>query len=172
MPSPCGEGQFFMCPIEHGVYAVGLVARVSRRGGVGLGYFFGPTRRDVPSAAWLQSLQPRQAVLVCRFKSLSLYSGEWRLLDVIPKFDRTLWPLPAFHRFDGTTTYRPGISTVQDWRVEYSDDNLIVPLNEAPALLEDLRLGDDVVLDNQSLAATMNQILNQKIHTIDVVQWQ
>jgi hypothetical protein len=91
---------------------------------------------------------------------------------VIPKFDRTLWPLPAFHRFDGTTTYRPGISTVQDWRVEYSDDNLIVPLNEAPALLEDLRLGDDVVLDNQSLAATMNQILNQKIHTIDVVQWQ
>jgi hypothetical protein len=137
-----------------------------------LGYFFGPTRKDAPSAEWLQSLQPRQAVLTCRFKSLSLYSGEWRLLEAIPAFDRTVWPLPAFHRFDGTTTYRPGMSTVQDWRVEYSDDNLIVPLYETPALLADLRLSDDVVLDNQSLAATVNQILNQRIHSVDMVQWQ
>ena len=172
MPSLYREGHFFMLPIEHGIYAVGLVARVSRRGGVLLGYFFGPRRRDPPSTEWLYALQPEQAVLVCRFKDFSLYSGEWRLLEPLPTFSRSAWPLPAFHRFDGTSTHAPGADEVRDWRVEYSDDNLLVPTLEMPALMADLRLGDDIVFDNWLLASTINERLRQTIHSVDYVQWR
>jgi Immunity protein 26 len=146
------EGQFFMLPVERGQYALGLIARVPRRGGVLLGYFFGPRRTSPPDDESLNGLHAQQASFVCRFKDSSLFRGEWKLLRALQGFDRALWPVPAFHRFDGSVTHVPASSSVSDWRVEYGDDNLIVPLNETPAEAADLKLCDDIAYDAQLLA--------------------
>ena len=33
-------------------------------------------------------------------------------MSVMPNFSRAAWPVPAFHRFEGSVTYVPGASTV------------------------------------------------------------
>jgi len=146
------EGQFFLLPVERGQYAIGLIARVPRRGGVLLGYFFGPRRTSPPNDEALNSLHPQQAAFVCRFKDSALFRGEWKLLCMLKGFDRAHWPVPGFHRFDGSATHVPASSAVTDWRVDYGDDNLIVPLSETPADATDLKLGDDIAYDAQLLA--------------------
>ena len=166
------EGQFFLVPVERGMSAVGLIARVSRRGGVLLGYFFGPRRQSLPDAQWLQSRSPEAAVLACRFKDTALFQGEWRLLDSIDAFDRSRWPVPAFHRFDGSVTHIPGNSAVTDWRVEYGDDNLIVPRAEAPAGASDLKLGEDAVYDTLSLIELVRGRVSNAVPSADDALWR
>lgn len=168
------EGQFFLLPLGKGTgqYAVGLVARVPRRGGVLLGYFFGPRRREAPGREWLNALLPEQAAFVCRFKDTQLYRGEWRVLTVREDFDRRTWPVPAFHRFDGSATQVPGIEAVQDWRVEYGDENLITPIAERPASGADLKLGDDAVFDWTLLADEVGKRVGEMIPTADDSTWR
>src|SRR5882724_7125660 len=48
-----------------------------------------------------------QAALVCRFKDTALYRGEWKAIGVLEGFARAGWPVPAFHRFDGSVTHVP-----------------------------------------------------------------
>jgi len=151
MGSPPREGHFFLLPVEPGQYGVGLVVRAPRRGGILLGYFFGPRRTRAPEPSWMESRNPAQAVFVARFRDKALFQGLWPLVSHWPHFDRRHWPVPAFHRFDGSVTLSPGASLVTDWRVEYGDDNLITPVDERPALAADLRLGDDTVYDPRSL---------------------
>jgi hypothetical protein len=174
MAVPYREGQFFLLPLGRGTgtFAVGLVARAPARGGVLLGYFFGPRRREAPGQEWLGGLQPRQAVLVCRFKDTPLYRGEWRLLQAREGFSRTDWPVPAFHRFDGTSTQVPGADAIQDWRVEYSDGNLITPVDERPASAEDLKLVDDIVFDATLLAEEVGKRVTDMIPTADEGNWR
>ena len=166
------EGQFFLLPVERGQYAVGLIARVPRRGGVLLGYFFGPRRTSPPEDAWLGTLNPQQAAFVCRFKDSSLFRGEWKLLSSLPGFGRAQWPVPAFHRFDGSVTHVPASSAVTDWRVEYGDDNLIVPLNETPAEAADLKLGDDIAYDAQLLAKEVGQRVVELAPSVGDATWR
>jgi hypothetical protein len=168
------EGQFFLLPLGKGTgqYAVGIVARVPRRGGVLLGYFFGPRRREPPGLEWLNSLRADQAAFVCRFKDTQIYRGEWRLLCVREPFDRAKWPVPAFHRFDGSATQVPGVAAVQDWRVEYADDNLIMPVAERPAAAADLKLGEDAVLDWTLLADEVGKRIGEMIPTADDSTWR
>jgi hypothetical protein len=166
------EGQFFMLPVERGQHAVGLIARVPRRGGVLLGYFFGPRRTTPPVDAWLNALHAQQAAFVCRFKDSSLFRGEWKLLCSLSGFDRGHWPVPAFHRFDGSVTHVPGNSAVTDWRVEYGDDNLIVPLTETPAEAADLKLGEDIAYDAQLLAKEVGQRVTEAAPTADDPAWR
>src|SRR5260221_6128953 len=99
MAIPYHEGQFFLLPIERGAYAVGLIARAPPRGGLLLGYFFGPRRSQAPVAQWLNGLHPQQAALVCRFKDTALYRGEWKPIGALDGFARDGWPVAAFHRF-------------------------------------------------------------------------
>lgn len=168
------EGQSFLLPLGKGSgqFAVGVVARVPRRGGVVLGYFFGPRRREPPGREWLNSLKASQAVFAGRFKDAQLYRGEWRTLTVLDGFDRRHWPVPAFHRFDGSATQVPGVQAVQDWRVEYGDENLITPFAERPATPEDLKLGDDVVLDWTLLADEVGKRVGEMIPTTDDSSWR
>ena len=166
------EGQFFLLPVERGQYAVGLIARAPRRGGVLLGYFFGPRRNIEPSSEWLNARTPQQAVLVCRFKDISLFRGEWKLLDMLPGFDRAGWPVPAFHRFEGSVTYVPGASTVTDWRVEYADDNMNTPVHEAPAQGGDFKLGDDLVYDPRLLAMEIGERISSGVPSADDGAWR
>lgn len=168
------EGQFFLLPLGKGSgqYAVGLVARVPRRGGVLLGYFFGPRRREPPGPEWLNGLQASNAVFACRFKDTPLFRGEWRSLSVREPFDRAAWPVPAFHRFDGTSTQVPGVDAVQDWRVEYADDNLIMPREERPASKDDLKLVDDLVYDATLLADEVGKRVGDMVPTADDSTWR
>ncbi|MBS0395371.1 MAG: hypothetical protein JSR54_12135 [Proteobacteria bacterium] len=166
------EGQFFMLPVERGQYALGLIARVPRRGGVLLGYFFGPRRTSPPMGEWLNALHANQAALVCRFKDAALFRGEWKLLSDLPGFQRAQWPVPAFHRFDGSVTHVPGSSSVTDWRVEYDDDNLIVPRSETPAESADFKLGEDIAYDSQLLAKEVGQRVTEAVPSADDANWR
>ncbi len=172
MAIPYREGQFFLLPVERGAYAVGLIARAPARGGVLLGYFFGPRRSAAPVEQWLSGLHPQQAVLVCRFKDTSLYRGEWKMLSSLGNFVRPAWPVPAFHRFDGSVTHVPGNDAVQDWRVEYGDDSLIVPLKESPAHGADLKLPEDIAYDPGLLADTVNRCVKDMAPTADDSTWR
>ncbi len=166
------EGQFFLLPVERGQYAVGLIARMPRRGGVLLGYFFGPRRNSAPGDDWLNGLHPQQAALVCRFKDSALFRGDWKLLCSLAGFERAKWPVPPFHRFDSSVTHVPGGSTVTDWRVEYGDENLIVPLNETPAEASDFKLGEDIAYDPQLLAKEVAQRVTEAAASADDSTWR
>jgi hypothetical protein len=166
------EGQFFLLPVERGQYAVGLIARVPRRGGVLLGYFFGPRRTTPPVADWLNALNPQQAAFVCRFKDSALFRGDWKLLGSLAGFDRAQWPVPPFHRFDASVTHVPGGSEVTDWRVEYGDDNLIVPRTETPAEAGDLKLGEDIAFDAQLLVKEVGQRVTEAVASADDSKWR
>jgi hypothetical protein len=174
MTPPDREGQYFLLPLGRatGQFAVGLIARVPPRGGVLLGYFFGPRRREPPGQEWLNGLQAAQAVFACRFKDSQLYRHEWKLLGMREPFDRTQWPVPAFHRFDGTATQVPGVDAVQDWRVEYSDANLITPVSERPASAADRKLVDDLVYDATLLADEVGRRVTAIVPTADDSSWR
>ena len=166
------EGQFFLLPVERGQYAVGLIVRAPRRGGVLLGYFFGPRRNSDPTPQWLNARKPQQAVLVCRFKDTALFRGEWKLLDRFAGFNRADWPVPAFHRFEGSVTYVPGGSTVTDWRVEYGDDNMITPVNETAAQGADFKLADDMVYDSRMLGLEVGERISGAVPSADDPAWR
>lgn len=172
MPIPYREGQFFLLPVERGAYAVGLIARAPPRGGVLLGYFFGPRRSAAPVVQWLQALHPQNAALVCRFKDTPLYRGEWKVIGALDPYDREAWPVPAFHRFDGSVTHVPGNDAVQDWKVEYGDDNLIVPMKESPAHGADFKLGEDMAYDPGLLADTVGHRVKDMAPTADDSTWR
>jgi hypothetical protein len=172
MTNPYSEGQFFLLPVERGAYAVGLVVRAPPRGGVLLGYFFGPRRPSAPVQEWLNALHPNQAALVCRFKDTALYRGEWQLLGMLPSFSRAGWPVPAFHRFDGSSTHAPGSDAVTDWKVEYGDDNLIVPRSEVPATGPDLKLFEDQAYDPPLLSAEIGQRVKEMVPTVGDAAWR
>jgi hypothetical protein len=157
---PYREGQFFLLPLDHGTFAVGLTARVPSRGGVLLGYFFGPRRLEPPTdPSYLRQLRAEHAVLCCRFKDAALYRGEWPIIGAAEPFDRARWPVPAFHRFDGSGTTVPGTQAVTDWRVEYGEDNLIVPAREVPANPDDMTLSDDTAFDPRLLSMEVGRRL-------------
>jgi hypothetical protein len=172
MTVPYREGQFFLVPIERGIHTVGLVARAPVRGGVLLGYFFGPRRSHEPNEKWLNGLTPALAALVCRFKDSALYHGEWKLLGSLAGFQRADWPVPAFHRFDGSVTHVPGNDAVQDWRVEYGDDNLIVPARERAAHGADLKLDDDLAYDPGLLVDELGRRVKDMAPTADSAAWR
>ncbi len=172
MSTPIREGLFFLLPIGAGQYGVGLVARAPRRGGILLGYFFGPRRTTRPGVEWLNSRFAGQAACVARFRDQDLFRGEWPVLPSLPSFDRMQWPVPAFHRFDGSITASPGTVTVTDWRVEYGDDNLVTPIHEQPATTAELRLGEDLVYDPRSLCREVGAQLLTAVPSADDSVWR
>ena len=102
-------------------------------------------------------------------------SGKSTLLYVIgalEPFTRGAWPVPAFHRFDGSVTHAPGNDTVQNWKVEYGDDNLIVPRKESPAHGAELKLPEDIAYDPGLLADTLGKHLKEMAPTADDSSWR
>lgn len=97
---PYQEGDCFAVPLRSGGYGVGVVVRMSPRGKILFGYFFGPALPAPPKAAALAGLSPTDAVLVARFGDLSLFNGEWPVLGQLPHWDRTHWLMPPFQRVE------------------------------------------------------------------------
>ncbi|MFO0755163.1 MAG: immunity 26/phosphotriesterase HocA family protein [Byssovorax sp.] len=107
------EGDWFAVPLETGGYAIGVVARKSK-GGVLLGYFFGPRREKVPTIEDTKDLSVHGAVLVGRFGDLSLRDRTWPLLGPRPGWVREEWPMPRFGRVEPYAN--------RGWIVIYGDD--------------------------------------------------
>jgi hypothetical protein len=65
-----------------------------------LGYFFGPTRQHLPTAADVENLHAADAVLIQRFGDLGIIEGRWPLITTTRPFERAEWPVPLFARID------------------------------------------------------------------------
>ena len=98
------EGDWFAVPLREGGFAVGVIARaMPQKGGVLLGYFFGPRHDTAPPLEELSELSASEAVLVRKFGHLGLIDETWPLLGRIGGWDRGAWPIPAFGRFEELT---------------------------------------------------------------------
>lgn len=95
MKLPYKEGSVFLVTLTDGGYARGVVARAGRKGGVLMGYFFGP-RLTSPQKAELTDLAPDNAVLRLLFGDLRLINGKWPIIGNVPNWDRSEWPMPDF----------------------------------------------------------------------------
>lgn len=96
------EGDWFAVPLKDGGFGVGLVAR-KNAGGVLLGYFFGPKRTTLPELKDLTALSAEDAVLISKFGHLGLRQGKWPILGRLEGWTSTLWPMPAFIRYEELT---------------------------------------------------------------------
>src|SRR5262245_42361437 len=112
---PFQEGTWFGIPMQRGGYGVGRVARLSPKGDVRLGYFFGPKHQRLPKLTQVEALEPRDAVKVIQTSELGLLDGTWPIIGASPVWDREKWPIPPFIRRDPLSE--------RAWRVIYADDN-------------------------------------------------
>jgi hypothetical protein len=88
-----GEGDWFAIPLDNGMFAVGLAARI--KGNILFGYFFGPPTLVPVKLTDVAHLAPEDAILVGRFGILRLRNGTWPILGKMDDWDRTAWPMPA-----------------------------------------------------------------------------
>ena len=118
---PYGDGDWFAVPLRDGSgFAVGVVARHDRRGGV-IGYFFRERLAEVPSLESVPSLAAQDAVRVMRFGDLGLIKGQWPVLGRRDDWSADEWPMPVFGRREPTG---------RAFRVVYSPDDLRGPVVE------------------------------------------
>ena len=131
---PYKEGDWFTVPLTHGGYGIGLIARVGARGGIVLGYFFGPCRNGLPSATDKPALRPTDAILICQFCDPALMSGEWAIVSRSEDWHREEWPQPAFGHVDV-------VDSNKAYKREYPDNNPSdLFTRETPISLEEARL--------------------------------
>ena len=121
------EGDWFAVPLRSGGFAVGVAARIDRRGGM-IAYFFGPKRTVVPSIDEL-ALVPTDAILVRHCGDLGLLEGTWPVVGSRSDWNRASWPIPAFGRVEPLGD--------RAWRVEYSEDDLNAPTRESRVSLDE-----------------------------------
>lgn len=123
---PYREGTWFAVPLRKGGFAVGRVARA--KGGLLLGYFFGPSREEVPPLRKVEGLKPNDAIRVFRVADTGLVDGEWPIIGNSDSWDRSQWPMPPFVMRD---PIRP-----LAWRRHYSDTDPGELLSEEPEPLD------------------------------------
>ena len=119
------EGDWFAVPLDGDDFAVGLVARNSRRGGVILGYFFGPRHSQLPIPETLTHLRTTDSLLVRHFSNIGLRDGSWPIILRAEDYpwNRDLWPMPLFVQVDPID---PSIAYVR----EYEEDNFLDYIQE------------------------------------------
>lgn len=120
------EGTWFAVPLKKGNFAVGLVARATRKGPIVLAYMFGPKRATVPSLEELSSLSCDSALKVLRAGDLHLINGKWPVIGTSKSFERSSWPFPEFKRIEPIAN--------REWIERYSEDDpgVLVAEREVP----------------------------------------
>lgn len=120
---PYREGSCFSLPLRDYGYALGVVARAGRRGGL-LVYLFGPRRDAPPGPDDVASLKPNQALKRIRCGDLRLIRREWQVIGEVPNWNREEWPMPYFiWREEGTRRAR---------LIQYSESDLTKIEKEMP----------------------------------------
>jgi Immunity protein 26 len=121
---PYREGSWFVLPLRHDGYAVGIVTRVAPQGRIIMAYFFGPKFNEKPALADVAILQPKDAIMRLRIGDLGLINGDWPLLGDMPNWSRHNWPMPSFVRRDDLSK--------RVWRTTYSDLDPSKLVSEVP----------------------------------------
>jgi hypothetical protein len=107
------EGDWFTVPLQDGRFAIGLIARTTKKSpSILFGYFFGPARDAAPELADTADLQPGSAVWVHMFGDVGLHAGTWHVLGQAPDWQRDGWPMPGFVHKDSLV---PGRYTRRDY---------------------------------------------------------
>lgn len=95
------EGDWFAVPLDSGKYALGLIARSTRKSpSISFGYFFGPARGSVPLLSDLEGLQLGDAIWLSQFGNGGLHDRTWLVLGQSPDWNRADCPMPAFAHKD------------------------------------------------------------------------
>ena len=128
---PYAEGTWFAVPLRTGGFGVGIVARVNadESGGIVVAYCFGPRLSSLPRPEDLGSLEPKDAVLVCRCGDLGLREGTWPILGAGQRMPAKTWPMPTFVRVNPLSG--------RSYKVRYSDDDLQCVTAEEPVSLDE-----------------------------------
>ncbi|SEC06121.1 RHS repeat-associated core domain-containing protein [Amycolatopsis tolypomycina] len=94
------EGDWVAVPLVGGGYALGVIARTTKKSQSTLfGYFFGPKRETLPSLSDAEGLRREDALWTSVFGDVGLYDGSWVVLGRLADWDRDAWRMPAFvHR--------------------------------------------------------------------------
>jgi hypothetical protein len=95
-------GDWLSVPLSDGTYALGVVARAAK-GGILLGYFFGPRRGTTPTLVDTAGLTADGAVLVGLFGSQGLRDHTWSTLGRQPEWNDDTWPIPVFVNIEPIT---------------------------------------------------------------------
>lgn len=118
------EGDLFKVPLASGGFALGVLARKSRRTMCMFGYFFGPRLFENPDLESIATLKYELAVETLMFSGLGLQQGEWVVLGQIPNWDRTKWPLTKFVNESEGRGYA--------WITTYDETNLCKQIETVP----------------------------------------
>jgi hypothetical protein len=150
------EGMLFGVPLPKGGFAIGLIARKSGRRRLGglFGYFFGPRRHVLPTAAALSRLRPSDASLLCMFGYLGIRDGRWPYIGKLPNWDRGEWPMPSFTRtqlIEGTV-----FKTTYD---ENDPGHVVSEESFPPGTVLDLP--DDSLFGDVAVAIKLDQLLTE-----------
>jgi hypothetical protein len=120
------EGDWFSVPLRHEKHALGLVARVDRRGDSFLGYYFVPGVSRENDVKLTETVSARDAILIAASGAYGLTHNLWSIFASSPQWSRRDWPIPVFQRTD--MAGRTFLET-------YGDDNVLLPI---PAKIQPL----------------------------------
>lgn len=125
---PYKEGDWISVPLRDEGYALGVIARTGKGGGM-IGYFFGPRYENTRTMRDAENLDPSDAILICHCGDLGLFNGEWKVIGRFQSWDRSKWEIPAFLRRDSITR-KPS-------RIYYAGDDLNLEILEIPCSEEE-----------------------------------
>jgi hypothetical protein len=150
---PFREGDWFTVPLGNGGYALDLVARMDRAGGI-LALFFGPRCSSIPTFEEIGPRTPGEVVLVANTGPVGFTHGDWRVVGPSEHWDRTEWPMPVFGRYDGVTD--------KAWRVYYAEDDLVQVVRKEPVTVAEARLlPRDEISGDLAVQKVLTRLLGQ-----------
>ena len=88
------EGDVFAVPLRHGDFGIGLLTHKHKS--ITLGYFFNLVYDTIPSNVEASMFDRSNVVLIGKFSSLGIESGEWQLLKTSYQFKKEDWNIPTF----------------------------------------------------------------------------
>ncbi len=151
------EGDWFAVPLRSGRFALGLIARVGTRGGIILGYFFGPQRENRPNKTDTIGLHRDDAALIRQFCDPGLVSGEWPIIFRPEKWQRSDWPLPTFGHIDI-------VNSNKAYRREYGNNLSDLFVHEELITLEEAQhLPADGLDGHIALQIRLTQVLSTQL---------
>jgi hypothetical protein len=125
-------GDWFGVPLESGGWAIGIIARKDKHGGI-IAYFFGPPLAELPkSTEHLDKLHHTQAVWRAQVGLVGLMWGTWPILGRHAHWNREPFPNPWFGWIDTSGRHAH--------RVQYLDDNFYEAIEEDCPVAEAVQL--------------------------------
>lgn len=123
------EGDVIAVPLQTSGYATGLVARTDKEGRA-FGYFFGPKVDEVSEILLNRKLDPKEAILICKFGDNSVHGKRWQIIGNYPEFSKEVWRLPFLYRrcmgdnYYTVCEYNDQLDCLREWKVALDDTSV------------------------------------------------